>query len=580
MLLVVWSVLLLWNHVVMDASIIYIIESFALATCLVSTEVVNSRVQEKENKIYRELLTYFSRVKHCYTACRNVSNAVLDAAENLSYEVRCIANEMHRVLMAGGRKESLREYISCHCANRYIKLFLIQAYETAEKGNFMFLENIEQLRLEIMEELHWRKKRNYQFAGYVFVTVAPFFSMSVLKHWNLEFAPELAFFYEGTGVLLETINFLITLSIYRLIVKEKELFCGQENKDSCSKNYLFSCRNQIIINVIRRLEQADGTFSNAIRKKLFLSGAKMTYGQFCIRILFCTIFGYLALASFFSGIHTREQRIILSGVETIEVIAPVTSEEKKEILSEHILAVTKLCIGKQSITEEEILELLRARIRIGNARMEQEVITTIMDKFEQYEKAKGSFLEWVLCLLGGAMTGWVVLLKLNFQANAVNAGASQEVRRFQTIILMERCLYGITIVELLEDMEVFSGCFRTVLRRCITSYGAGPQEALLRLKEEGGCIHEGFVELADAFLSVDDVGIEIAFAEIENNRRLLDKMEQLEAEIAIERKRDSADLLSKLPMLFAVGVYFVFPFFMYSLQGVYDIFELLEEMQI
>ena len=145
---------------------------------------------------------------------------------------------------------------------------------------------------------------------------------------------------------------------------------------------------------------------------------------------------------------------------------------------------------------------------------------------------------------------------------------------------MECKLQGMTILSLLEDMEVFSRYYRNCLKTCINSYGSGSETALLRLKEEGMALHESFEELADAFLSVDEVGIEQAFSEIESNRKLLERMEQLETDFMMENKKDTIELLSKIPSLLAVGGYFILPVFMYSLNGVYEVFELLEEMQI
>ena len=93
-------------------------------------------------------------------------------------------------------------------------------------------------------------------------------------------------------------------------------------------------------------------------------------------------------------------------------------------------------------------------------------------------------------------------------------------------------------------------------------------------------IHSGFESLADAFLSVDEVGIEEAFAEIENDRKLLERMSRLESEVTREKKRDNMELLSRIPMALAVGAYFILPFFLYSLQSVSEVFDLLEGMQI
>lgn len=565
----------------MGFSVLYLLESFILAIYLIGMEVPGHKLQEKENKVYQELLIYFSRVKHRYAAYRHhVANAVLDAAEGMSYEIQCLAHEMYSVLMESEKKERVREYVRCRPTNRFLKLFMIQAYETSEKGNMFFSENIEYLRLELMEELYRRKKRAHEFAGYVFVAVAPFFMMPLLKQWGVEFAPELEVFYAGTGILLETITFFITLAVYGMILRAKEITMFTEKADETVWNTENLYRNRWVSNIIDYMEKAKGEISNSIRKLLLMSGEKTSYGKFCFRIWITALCTYLMMAVFFSYAHSRERQMIITNVENIEAIAPVASEEKKTILADYILAVTNQCKNKQGVTEEKIRELLRGNIRFGNEAMEQAVVQEIKNKLVQYEQAKGSLGEFLLCLLGGCCAGVLPLLKLIFQTKTIRTIAVHEVRLFQSVVLMERNLPGITVVNLLEDMEVFSQCFKGILQRCINSYGAGQQNALQRLKREGCHLHEGFEELADAFLSVDEIGIELAFAEVENNRRLLEKMTQLENEINLERKKDSADLLAKVPMVLAVGVYFIFPFFVYSLKGAYEVFELLEMMQI
>ena len=57
-------------------------------------------------------------------------------------------------------------------------------------------------------------------------------------------------------------------------------------------------------------------------------------------------------------------------------------------------------------------------------------------------------------------------------------------------------------------------------------------------------------------------------------------MTKLEAEIHIERKKDSTDLLARVPSILAVGLYFIIPVFGYSINGVYEVFRMLEEMQL
>ena len=542
-------------------------------------EVPNYFLQEKEDRVYRELILYFSRVKHQYTSCHHIANAIVNAADGMSYEIEQLAWEMYRLLLESNRKEKLREYIECHEVNRYWKMFLIQAYEISEKGNVYFAENVEHIRLELMEEIYRRKRRQYAYSGYIFVTVTPFFMLPILKSWGLEFTPELDFFYAGTGRILETVIFLITMSFYNLIIKAKEItmFSGTRRARIINMDAIYT--TDIMQNFVRRIERAEGKMSAVIRKLLLQAGEYMSYGRFCTKMIFGGVAAFFALALFFTTNHWQERQAILERVENIEEIAPVVSAEKKELLTKYILEITNICKTEQNVEEEVIRLLLRGRIRLGNEFTEQAVVEEIKEKLQLYAKTKGSILEVFFCVMSGVGVGFFPLIQLLLQSKMIRSEAEYEVKQFQSILLMERRIPGITIVALLEDMESFSNCFKSMLRRCINYYGTHSKDALLRLKRDGSELYDGFEALADAFLSVDEVGIENAFAEIENDRNLLEKMSRLEAEVTQEKKRDLMELLAQVPMVISVGAYFILPFFLYSLQSVSDVFKLLEEMQ-
>lgn len=467
---------------------IYMIECLILALYLILTEVPEYRLFQSENKVYRELLIYFSRVKHRYAVCRHGANAVVDASEGMQYEIVRMAEEIYRILLECNRRERVREYILYHPLNRYLKIFLLQIFEISEKGDTFFAENIEHLRLELMEEIYRRRKRIHEFAGYVLVTVIPFFCMPILKQWGLEFAPEMEVFYKETGTLIETITFGTTIIIYKMILhaKETDFYVGEKKSRLWNTEVIYS--NRWIANLIRNIECCDGLISRKIKKLILQSGEQVRFGNLCVNMIF-------------SGLGA----MVLLGV---------------------------------------------------------------------------SFGNILFCALGGISLFFLPLFNLYFQREKKNQRAVHEVRQFQTILLMERKLQGTTVVDLLEDMELFSVCFKGCLRRCINAYSANPRGALLRLKEEGCFLHHSFGEIADAFLSVDEAGIELSFEEVENNRRLLDKMTSLESEIRMERKKDSTDVVARIPGVLAVGIYFILPVFGYSLRGVYEVLRLLEEMQL
>lgn len=90
--------LIFWNWLFDINMGSYLLESMVLALYLIFSEVPNYRLFQKENQVYRELLLYFSRVKHRYFVCQHGANAVLDAAEGMQYEIVCLAEEIYRIL--------------------------------------------------------------------------------------------------------------------------------------------------------------------------------------------------------------------------------------------------------------------------------------------------------------------------------------------------------------------------------------------------------------------------------------------------------------------------------------------------
>lgn len=485
-----------WNAFFGMPSALYFLGGLVFTIYIVYTEVSGYRVQKTEYRMYKEMLSYIARVKHFYMAEQNVANAVKDAAEEAGEELRLHAARWYRILLESDRREQVRNYILYTKYNQYLKLFLVQAFETSEKGDVriseessLFSENLEHLRLIVMEEIYRRKKRTHEFSGYTFVSLAPFYAMLLLRQWGLEFEPELVSFYNGTGKIIEVITLLASYAVYSFINNAKEIYFFHEQsagKKVFPKMYLQE-----------RFERQKNGFSEWVRELLLQTDTRDTYGNFLLRMFFYMVTAVIGMITVLLFIGMRNY---------------VT-----------VLLVSAICGG-------------------------------------------------------GAFAAPIV--RLWYRKKLLLQQAEYEVRQFQSVVLMERRMEDTTIPELLEDMEIFSRLFRRELRVCINSYSAGPEKALKRLKEGAGALHEGFRELAEGFLAVDQVGVRKAFAEVENNRKMMEKMSQMEAEIKIEQKRDGMDLLSKIPSVLALAAYFILPFLLTSLQGVSEVFQILEEMRM
>lgn len=574
------TAILVFNICIEKTVTLYCFCSLLFAVYLCSAEIPERLVYQTEERIYYGMLRYFASVKHDYLACHNIPNAIHDAAEEASEELRLHAGVFYEILTGGDRKEQVRRYVLSSEYNYYFKLFFIQAYEASEKGDMetlysssLFSENVEYLRTEIMQEIYRRKRRAYELSGYAFVAVAPFFAMSVLKSWGLGFTSELAGFYAGAGNSIMLLCLAASFAAYSAINRAKELTMKRKRSSSYAERIadykkvrkLFSkLEKHTNFNRLRRLLVQAGDYSSPRALLLKMAGSA---GVVC-----------LVITVFFAVLHDKEREQLLYGEVAIEQLVPVASAKQKEAVSEHILTLTGM-YKKQEVSYEQLLAEFRERMYFANKEAERAAVTEVLRRIQAYQNSGVRWYEFLLLFCSMAVAAVLPVLELCYRKRLLLSNALLEVKQFQSVVWLERRLEDLTIPALLEDMEVFASVFRPVLRECINSYSAGPERALLQMKAAGRILHEGFADLADGFLAVEEVGIEEAFAEVENNRNMLDKMSQLEAEIEMERKKDNTDMLSKVPGFLVVGVYFILPFLWVSLSGVAEVFQLLEEFQ-
>lgn len=573
----------LWNLYIEHKISSYCLMCVALAGYVSCIEVPEWHVRRVERRLYHSMLSYFAMVKHLYLSYRNIPNAIHDAAEEAGEEMRLHAAVFYDILMGNERRERVRDYVAAETNHRYLKMFLLQAYEASEKGDMktlysdsLFSENVEYLRMEVMQEIYRRRRRAHELSGYAFVALAPIFMMSVLRKWGISLTEELESFYAGAGNSIMLLCFITTLAVYAAINRAKEI--GLQRRKVYSSTERFAEQKKIR-RLLKKLEQPAGKWMEDLRKLLLQSGASSSPEGVLVQMAGDAMLVLTVVLLFFGSLHIKERSQLLQEAAHMELVAPTASEQLRRTLGEHILALTKQYSRSAVPEEEEILKEIRKRIYLPNREVERAAAGEVRQRLFALRYAHIRWYELLLCLFCAALGAVLPIAELGFRKRLIRAGALEEVKQLQSVVWLERRLEGLTITELLEDMEIFAVVFRPVIRECVNSYSSGPREALQKMKSTGRMLHESFSDLADGFLTIEEVGIEEAFAEVENNRNMLEKMSQLEADIQMERKKDSTDLISRIPMCLAVGAYFILPFLWVSFAGVGEVFLMLEELQ-
>lgn len=572
-----------WNLYVEHRFSSYCFMCIVLAVYVVCIEVPEWHIRRVEERLYCSMLSYFASVKHLYLSCRNIPNAIHDAAEESEEEMRLHAAVFYDILIGNARKERVRSYVASETNSRYLKMFLVQAYEASEKGDMktlysksLFSENVEYLRMEVMQEIYRRRRRAHEFSGYTFVALVPVFTMSVLRRWGVGFTAELENFYAGAGNSIMLLCFIVTLVIYAVINRAKEV--GFQKKEERSWIERFAEKRQVY-QFFKRLERTAGQRLDWLKKLLMQSGMNVSLEGVLVRMAGSALLILIVTVFFFSSLHIRESSRILQEVAQVEWIVPTASRQLQKTLGECVLTLIRQYEGKNIPTGDEIITELRKLIYLPNRETEKAVAEEILQRLIKLQHAYIKWYEMLLCISCAFLGVMLPIVELGYRKKLIRAGAVEEIKQFQSVIWLERRLEGLTIVRLLEDMEIFAVVFQPVIRECVNSYSSGPREALQKMKAVGRLLHESFSDLADGFLAVEEVGMKEAFAEVENNRNMLEKMSQLEADIQMEKRKDSTDLLSRIPMFLTVGVYFILPFLWISFAGVGEVFLMLEELQ-
>lgn len=573
----------LWNLYIEHKISSYCVACIALAAYVSCIEVPEWHIRRVEERLCHSMLSYFAAVKHLYLSCKNIPNAIHDAAEEAEEEMRLHAAVFYDILMGNERRERVRDYVASEANHRYLKMFLVQAYEASEKGDMktlysdsLFSENMEYLRMEVMQEIYRRRRRAYELSGYTFVALAPVFMMSVLRKWGISFTAELEGFYAGAGNSILLLCFIATLAVYAAINRAKEV--GLQRREARSATERIAEQRKIRM-LLKKVEQPAGKWMEALRKLLIQSGATASPEGVLVRMAGDAMLVLIIVLFFFGSLHIRERRELLQDATHMELIAPTASEQLQRTLGKHILTLTKQYSHKSIPTEEEVLIELQKLIYLPNRETERAVAGEVLQRLLALRHAHIKWYEILLCLFCASLGAVLPIAELEYRKQLIRAGAVEEMKQLQSVVWLERRLEDLTITELLEDMEIFAVVFQPVIKECVNSYSSGPREALQKMKTTGKLLHESFSDLADGFLAVEEVGMEEAFAEVENNRNMLEKMSQLEADIQLERKKDSTDLISRIPVCLAVGAYFILPFLWTSFAGVGEVFLMLEEMQ-
>lgn len=572
---------LIMNYLQEGVVSLYSIGSAIVAVYFISVETLHIRVRAVEKKLAKELNHYFATVKHAYLSRRNVPLAILEAADGMSDEINLHAMQLHGILTGTDRKAKVYEYVTDPRINKHLKMFMSQAYEASEQGDTIrrgsdssvFTRNLEFLRVEIVNDAYRKEKKDFKFRGYSMVTCLPLLVMVPLRNWGIDFSPEMIAFYSSSGYLVMVLAFLVTILVYDNVNKAKEVSFAKIVKDVNFFDRFPPYSN--VKKFMNLIETRKSRLFDKIRKMLRSTGTNETLGAFVVRMVIYVLVGTLLGSTFFGVVHLQNKKLLVTNISNIDSIVYVTSKKQKQEVSQHILDMTKKYSTTREVSIKELERDFSKRMHLSNKESVSNICNEVQRRVLAYQLEYFRWYEFLVSLIFGLLSGTIPLAALVYRYKVLLSGKKDEIRQFQSVIIMNRALPGITALQILEEMEAYAGVFKGSIRKCINCYAAGPRDALLELRDSELDSPE-FVEIVDGFLSVETVGVARAFAEVQNNREMSENSRAFFEDMLLEKKVDFTDTLAMIPAAVVLGGYFIGPFCYYVLGSVLDMFDMLE----
>ncbi len=194
--------------------------------CFVAVLVIEYMGFRRRMKEYRELehfAEFLSDLKNQFYLCKNVTESIFRAAEQVPGSLRKRLEEICFLLEedADGttwKEERLPEHLNC------VRVFRIQCRSAVQYGSgkngaeSVFVKNMTELRRDVQNECYRRAQAMYLFAGMGIVVAMPMVFLPFVRWFGSVTLEDLNVFYDGqTGAAVVTIFYMLTAGCYLLL---------------------------------------------------------------------------------------------------------------------------------------------------------------------------------------------------------------------------------------------------------------------------------------------------------------------------------------------------------------------------
>ncbi len=528
-------------------------------------ELIEYLVKDIEDKLLNQYDKFLSDTRHSFYRHGMIDEAITDASEMSGRIMKVNAVKILNVLEDSDKESLIRTYNET-VSNRFLRMFLSVAVYVSEYGDkivngfSMLLRNINTLKSDLYIEQMNTKETSNKFAGMIFITLMPVYFLEVIKNWSMDITPSMVAFYNGTfGVAVRMIIYISTVIMYIMINELK-----QRNSVTTKEHYLIKSISRIrfVSRALNNYEEKYRLKLESTEELLYRVGETLTAKQFFLKRLLYGMALFLVYIIISLSVHRDNKASLTTSTQFITkeggMINKKYVDTANEIVLRYVAKYKDLDTERAKIEDELKIEgVIRSEIIFTG------IIDEIIQRVEEYKQEYFHWYELLFAIFIAGLSYWSPYWMLLYRRKVLCLNMGNEVAQFQSTIMMVMYLNNTTVLKVLELMESFATIFKESLKTCINDYSSGDLDALemLKFKEK----YEPFRRLVDNLIIADKIGIQKAFDEVEEERRVSQEMRNQDYRIARDKKVVYGMIMSFVPAVITVAFYWIIPFAMSAL---------------
>lgn len=537
-------------------------------TIMINNELLYIVMRNAYIRLLNQMVEFFSDVRHFYYQYASIDYALLDSISKSKKEMKVHGNKIYQVITAKDIDKEIRMYNES-ISFSYLKLFLslcVQVMDTGDQeweGQSIFQMNLHHLKDEVQIEELKQKKMVYIFSGLIFMTITPLLTLDFCKDFGMNNLTELTNFYEGIlGIVIYILSIILSIFCYLLQNHQRDSLPIPNHK-STILYYLSNVR--AIKSAINGYTERFYTKVLTLKQLLHDSKSFLSYPQFLIKQILYAICTFLLMILFFQYIHTIQINHI-SQFSFDKSISTMYSSKKLDEIQEKVnIALSSNRLNNRRYNEQfhsiSINEII-TELDLKDSKIEDYIKQDLLERVQKINKHYFKWYELLISLLISNLSMKIPYVLLLYRRTVRRRNVEEEVTQFQSIILMLMYLKNMSVLSLLQTMEIYADQFRTSIQICMNDFNSGAEEALMRMKYSES--YQPFQRLVDNLMVSDSIGIIKAFDELSSERIFFRDRRKQENEIHLTRKQDNATLIAYIPLIFIMIFYLILPFLIQS----------------